>query len=389
LKTYRTFAVILFLIAAAISVRSNAQTADQIYKEFAKGYHSNDGVTLPFYLFVPANYDSTQKYPLVFCLHGAGERGDDSTAVERNSMATVWAMDSNQAKWPCFILVPQCPSNGWWVYTSWTGPYLTYSVGTELMTALDILDSLTTKYSVDTNRIYITGLSMGGYGTWASIIEYPNKFAAAVPMSGAGDTSQVYRIKSVPIWDFHGALDNTVPVSGSRDMIHALEDAGDKVVFTNCDNGDCTGLPDNVIAEKIKDGAKLLYTEYEYGNHAIWNTAYYDPFLLPWVFSQSKANRINAVHGTAPIPDKISLWQNYPNPFNPTTRIGYQISSFGYVSLKVYDSLGRKVMVLVHGTQRAGNYSVILDGGKLSSGIYLVELRANGNDAMRKIALVK
>jgi len=372
------------MVCCLISYAGNAQTVSEIYRKFSKGYHSCDGTTIPFYFFIPANYDSSIKYPLVLCLHGSGERGDDSTAVEHNSMAIVWARDTNQSKWPCFILVPQCPASG-----SWTSWFVPYQVEPELLNALDVLDSLSAKCSVDTNRIYVTGLSMGGYGTWSLLIAYPNKFAAAVPMSGAGDTSKARIIKDIPIWDFHGALDGTVPVSGSRDMIHALARAGDKVVYTNCDNGDCTGLPDSVVAEDIKNGAKLLYTEYEYGTHTIWDTAYNDPFLLPWVFSQSKANRVNAVRNTGKIQEDLSLSQNYPNPFNPTTTVSYRLPDLSHVTLKVYDVLGREVMTMVDEKQTVGNHYVTLDGSKLSSGAYLMVLRANGSFAVRKILLVK
>lgn len=389
----RSLVVVLFLIGILIPVETKSQTADEIYRKFSKGYHTYQGLTLPFYLFVPSDYNSNTKYPLVLCLHGSGERGDDSTAVEKNSMATVWGRDTNQARHPCFILVPQCPINGSWVYLYGPGSYSTnvIPISKELLTVLDILDSLIGKYSVDTNRIYITGLSMGGFATWDLIVRFPDKFAAAVPMSGAGDTSKAALIKNIPIWDFHGALDNVVPVAGSRQMIHSLEEAGDGAVYTDCDNGNCTGLPDSTVADKIRNGAKLLYTEYQYGYHLIWDEAYNNPFLLPWVFSQSKANEVIAVRNANTNPEEMSLSQNYPNPFNPTTVISYQISSAagGQVTLKVYDILGREVKMLVDERQRAGNQSVTFDASKLPSGVYLVMLRTDGKYAVRKITLIK
>lgn len=389
MKESTKFVVIFFSIVLYYAVDGGAQTTDEIYRKFSKEYHSFGGVTLPFYFFRPAGYDSTKKYPLVFCLHGAGERGDDSTAVERNSMATVWVRDSNQAKWPCFVLVPQCPVNGWWVYTYLSGSSMNYQISPYLLNTVDILDSLSVRYSVDANRIYLTGLSMGGYGTWALLIGFPDRFAAAVPMSGAGDASKAALIKDIPIWDFHGALDNTVPVSGSRDMIHALENAGDEVVYTDCINGDCTGLPDSVVAEKVHGGAKHLYTEYGYGTHAIWDTAYNEPLLLPWVFSQSKANRPSGLCERKNIPEEFTLLQNYPNPFNPTTTINYRLASVSGVDLRVHDILGRDVAILVNETQAAGDHEVVLDASGLASGVYLVVLRANGKSAVQKICLMK
>jgi enterochelin esterase-like enzyme len=268
----------------------HAQSVDQIFSKFIKRYHTYQSITLPYYLFVPANYDPRTKYPLVLCLHGAGEKGDNPSAVKNNSMAIVWARDTNQTKWPCFILVPQCPIAGSWVYLPGPGSYSSDVIPTspDLSAVNDIVDSLLVEYSIDPDRLYVTGLSMGGFATWDLIVRFPNKFAAAIPMSGAGDTSKAALIKHVPIWDFHGAMDNVVPVSGSREMISALERAGVPAVYTQCDNGDCTGLPDSVVADRIKSGRTLFYTEYQYGYHSIWDQAYNTAFLLPWTFSQSK-----------------------------------------------------------------------------------------------------
>ena len=241
-----------------------------------------------------------------------------------------------------------------------------------------LLDSLLINSSVDTNRLYITGLSMGGYGTWSMIAQFPDKFAAAVPMSGGGDSSNAALIKHIPIWDFHGALDATVPVINSREMIAALEHAGDTVVYTNCHNGNCTGLSDSVIADKIKNGAKLLYTEYEYGGHSIWDQAYNNIFLLPWTFSQSK---IQTSTGTdqekfnSP-PKKPSLLQNFPNPFNPSTTFSFDLSKSSFVSLKVFDLIGREVATIVFEELSAGNYSRTWNAEKLPSGVYFYRLSA-------------
>lgn len=240
-------------------------------------------------------------YPLVLCLHGAGERGDNDDAVKMNGMATVWAMDSNQAQWPCFIVVPQCPAGKQWVNSLWyVGSYLVDNVpiSNELLTVNNILDSLIREFPIDTNQVYITGLSMGGFGTWDMIIRYPNRFAAAVPLCGAGDTTKADVINRIPIWVFHGEKDNSVPVKGSREMIAALEKTGRTVVYTNCKNGDCTGITDSELADKIKAGANLLYSEYKDVGHSVWTYAYANPFLLPWVFSQNKSRAENDVKST-------------------------------------------------------------------------------------------
>jgi dienelactone hydrolase len=297
-------------------------------------------------------------------------------------MAVVWARDSNQTRWPCFILVPQCPAGQWWTYTNIE------------LNVIDFLDSLLTASSIDTNRLYITGLSMGGYGTWDMIARYPARFAAAVPMSGGGNSSQASLIKDIPIWNFHGAQDGTVSVTESRNMITALENAGDTIVYTNCHNGDCTGLTDSIIAEKIEDGAKHLYTEYQYGGHAIWDEAYNYIYLLPWVFSQSKTNGIvvSAKESPSSIPEEYFLSQNYPNPFNSSTIIRYKIpnTATGYTaSILVYDLLGRSIATLVNEQKSAGNHQVQWNAADIPSGIYFYRLEVGGFREAKKLILVK
>jgi len=311
-------------------------------------------------------------------LHGSGERGDDSSAVKKNSMAIVWARDSNQTRWPCFIIVPQCPSTGWWTNSN------------IMLTVNDILDSLLIEFSIDIDRLYITGLSMGGYGTWDAIVRFPNKFAAAIPMSGGGDSSKAKFIKQVPIWNFHGALDATVPVKNSRDMMTALENAGATIVYTNCHNGNCTGLPDSVIADTLKNGAKLIYTEYQNGGHVIWDTAYNNVFLLPWVFSQSKTHTagIEKVNFSS-LPKEIILAQNYPNPFNPSTTIKYQVLRKSNVRLEVFNILGQHIATLVDAEQQAGSYLVPFDAKALSSGIYFYRIDIGTNVKSCEMMLIR
>ena len=356
-----------------------AQTVDEIYQKFNKGYHTYENLTLPYHIFVPENYDAQQSYPLILCLHGAGERGDDSLAVRKNSMATVWARDSIQSRWPNFILVPQCPQ-----YWSWTSTDI-------MLTVNDLLDSLLGVFSVDTNRIYITGLSLGGNGTWGYIACYPHKYAAAVPVCGWGDTLTAPAIKHVPVWAFHGALDGVVPVSGTRTMISALEKEGLTAVYTDCKQGDCTGLPDSTIAAEINNGATLLYTEYETGGHSVWDQAYNDPLLLPWVFAQSKTNHPAAINeeNFAAVPGDFNLVQNYPNPFNSSTTIKFQIPNSNFVTLEVYNLLGQKVITLVNEHLNTGTHTVIWNATDLASGVYLECLRVGKYAATRKLILLR
>lgn len=379
MKTKISISFFLIFLYLVFAENIYAQSVDEIFNKFIKRYHTYQGTTLPYYIFVPAVYDPHIQYPLVLCLHGIGENGDNPSAVKKNSMATVWARDSNQTRWSCFILVPQCPSNGWWTNSN-------------IMLAVNnILDSLMVEFSVDTNRLYVTGLSMGGYGTWDAIVRFPNKFAAAVPMSGGGDPSKAALIKYTPIWNFHGALDATVPVTESRKMITALENAGSTVIYTDCHNGDCTGLPDSVIAGTIKNGAKQLYTEYKYGNHLIWDQAYNSVFLLPWVFSQSKVQAPTGVgeENSNSLPTESSLSQNYPNPFNPLTTIGFTLREKSHVVLKVYDLLGREVATLVDEWLSTGNYTRVWNAASMPSGVYFYRMQAGSLIETKKLVLLR
>ena len=356
-----------------------AQSVDEIFNKFIKNYHTYQGTTLPYYLFVPASYNPQTHYPLVLCLHGSGERGDNPSAVKNNSMATVWARDSNQTRWPCFILVPQCPSNGWWTYSNIE------------QAVIDILDSLQLGFSIDTNRLYITGLSMGGYGTWDLLVRYPTKFAAAVPMSGGGDPSMAASFKHIPIWNFHGAQDATVSVTYSRAMMTALENAGDTIVYTNCHNGDCTGLSDSAIADRINHHVKLLYTEYQYGGHGIWDQAYNTVFLLPWVFAQSKAHVPTGTEreNFNELPKKSKLFQNFPNPFNPSTEIIFSVEAYSQTSLRVYDLLGREVAMLMNEKKSAGTYKVSWNAAAIPSGIYFYRLQTGSYIETKKLIVLR
>jgi pimeloyl-ACP methyl ester carboxylesterase len=382
MKVFSRLIITILITSGFISGSIHAQSVDEIFNKFTKRYHTFQGTTLPYYIFVPAAYDPQIEYPLVLCLHGAGEVGDNPSAVKKNSMATVWARDSNQLRWPCFILVPQCPSGGWW-----TTPNIISTVNA-------IMDSLQTEFSIDTNRIYVTGLSIGGYGTWDLLVRFPNKFAAAVPVCGWGDPSKVALFKHIPIWNFHGALDATVTVTYSRAMMTALELEGKTVVYTQCHNGDCNGLPDSVLADTLMHGAKLLYTEYGSGGHSIWDQAYNNVFLLPWIFSQSKLNTPAGIEmeGYSSLPKKFSLSQNYPNPFNPSTTIEYQIPNVGtqnFVSLRVYDILGREVATLVNEQKPAGAYNVQWNAKDLTSGVYFYRLEAGSYNETKKLILLR
>jgi predicted peptidase len=181
-----------------------------------------------------------------------GERGSDNVQ-HLKYISTPFLNEKNRTEFPCFLVVPQCPAKETWTYPNW------YKEPQEpIATVMKLIDSLSNLPSVDNTRIYITGLSMGGFGTWYLLTRYPDKFAAAVPICGGGDWSQVDKFKHVPIWTFHGAKDETVHPDQTRKMIEALK----------------------------KAGGKPKYTEYKKAAHDSWTPAYNEPALFPWLFRQ-------------------------------------------------------------------------------------------------------
>jgi len=242
------------------TVFTNAQT-------FAYKTHTNTSIasySMPYRLFIPDGYNANTSYPLVLFLHGAGERGTDNNAPLNGSRgASLWAETANQASHPCFVLAPQCPADKQWVNTNWyLGSYSITNVpiSTELKMVKDIIETLETQYNIDASRLYITGLSMGGYGTWDFILRYPTLFKAAVPICGAGDPSKASLIGTLPLRVFHSSDDPTVPVSGSRSMVDAIN-----------------ALGPNTRTE--------FYTEYTDQGHYSWINAYNTTDLVSWLFT--------------------------------------------------------------------------------------------------------
>ncbi|HYJ11474.1 MAG TPA: prolyl oligopeptidase family serine peptidase [Polyangiaceae bacterium] len=252
-------------VASLCLVQAGLAPAQELVSGFeARSLQGTKGVTLQYRLFKVSNPTPGMKYPLILFLHGAGERGDDNTAqLTANQGATVWASDAHQAEHPAYVIAPQCPADQQWVDTDWTlGSYSTTNipVSDELATALEIADEVAMEFETDPARHYITGLSMGGYGTWDAIIRNPARFAAALPVCGAGDPSKVDLIKDLRLWVAHGDADSVVPVSGSRDMVAALEAAGSAVE----------------------------YSEYAGVDHDSWSQTYANEDIVNWLFTNQR-----------------------------------------------------------------------------------------------------
>lgn len=214
---------------------------------------NSEGDTMRYRLMMPLNYDSTKRYPVVVCLHGSSGSGHDNIKQIVTCLPAVWlSNEENRIKYPAILFVPQCPER-----MTWGGLKGAPSVGALVMETLRALES---KQPIDTTRRYIAGNSMGGYGTWVLTAEFPELFAAAIPICGGGDPSTASQLVNLPIWAFHGEKDMNVPVSGSREVIEAIKTAG--------------GDP--------------IYTEFPGKAHDITREVMSTPGLLDWLFAQSK-----------------------------------------------------------------------------------------------------
>jgi len=252
--------------AAATAALAQAGGLDDLkglYK--AREFSGKDGGKLLVRLMQPKDYDAKQKYPLVLVLHGAGGRGDDNWGQIKDQPLPFQqlASDEMRAKHPCFVVAPQCPRGKQWVNWPWgKGSYSQDAVvvSPELKRTLEVLDAVVKEFSIDGDRVVVTGLSMGGYGCWDIILREPTRFAAAVPICGAGDPSRAATVQHVAVWAFHGDKDGVVPVRGSREMVAALRKAG--------------GEP--------------RYHELPGVGHFAWIPAYKTPGLWDWVFAQRR-----------------------------------------------------------------------------------------------------
>ena len=175
-------------------------------------------VSLKYHIYFPNNYhDSDTKFPLVLFLHGAGERGDDLRLVEKHGIPK---MINNGINFPFITVAPQCPKFQYW------------SEPVNVKTLLLLVEEIIKKNKVDIDRIYATGLSMGGYGTLAIAKERPDLFSAIIPVCGGLDTTDIERLKDIPIWLFHGAEDKVVPVENSELIYDLLKPINPEIKIT-------------------------------------------------------------------------------------------------------------------------------------------------------------
>jgi predicted peptidase len=217
------------------------------------------GLSMPYRLFVPAADVRVVPLPAVVYLHGSGGAGKDnlSQISGGNTSGThLWTSEQVQPAHPSFVVVPQLPTGDRW---NAPGPELApYGA-----LVVELLASLSQEFSIDQDRVYLVGQSLGGYGTWDVISKRPNLFAAAVPLCGGGDPARITAARGVAIWAFHGARDDIVPVTNSREMVAALRAVGSPV----------------------------KYTEYTDIGHAVWTVAFAERDLPDWLFAQRRGGR--------------------------------------------------------------------------------------------------
>jgi predicted peptidase len=204
-----------------------------------------DDKQISYLLYLPTNFNPTTKVPLMLFLHGRGEsQGPLSVVAKWGPPARV----EHGYDYPFVIASPQCPTNESWPQDGQQ----------KLLVAL--LDHLEKSFPIDTDRIYLTGLSMGGYGSWRLATAYPERFAAVVPVCGAGNPGDAGRLKNLPIWVFHGTEDKAVPFKSSRDMVEAIEKSG---------------------------GTNVWFTSLEHIGHNSWEATYATPELYEWLAKQT------------------------------------------------------------------------------------------------------
>ncbi len=237
---------VAFLSVSIFSACSADLTKDDNARLQPKKMESKfqQNVSINYLLYLPKNYNTGEKFPFMLFLHGAGERGNDLEMLKKHGPPRLIAEGKD---FPFIIVSPQCPPGIRW----------------KTNTLIALIDEIIKNYNVDEDRIYVTGLSMGGYGTWKLANEIPERLAAVIPICGWGDPWTICEIGDLPVWAFHGEKDNVVPVQRSKDLVDALKRCNANVNFT-------------------------IYPDAE---HDSWTKTYDNPQIYEWLLKQNKSNR--------------------------------------------------------------------------------------------------
>ena len=248
-------------LAVVALLAAGLMGCDRVYQ--AKSFHakSSNGreINLPYRLMVPESLESGKRYPLVLFLHGAGQRGSDNS-LQLESLPTWLASGENRRRYPCFVLAPQCPDDMTWSDLLRNDSRLFADMTPSLEAVVDLLNAVIKHNPVDPARVYLTGLSMGGYGSWELAERMPERFAAVAPICGGGDETKADRL-ALP----HLGLARRCRHGGACGAL-AADDRGHRAA-----------------------GGKPKYTELPGVGHDSWTPAYHGPDnLLAWLFAQTK-----------------------------------------------------------------------------------------------------
>lgn len=261
MKTTTSIAMFVAILLGGLAM--GEQAGDKFPGFQAKEYKNADGKVLLYRMLPPENYDANQKYPLLVFLHGMGERGSDNGRQLINGVAE-FLLAARKAH-PCFVIAPQCPQTSTWAnFRRAIDPNVKDTgLAEPTMLVVELIAAMQKEYSLDANRVYVGGLSMGGFGSWDLLAKKPELFAAAFPICGGGDASKAPAIATVPVWAFHGEDDKTVKLILSTRMVDAVKAAG--------------------------GWARL--TTYPKVGHNSWINAFAEPGLIDWIFSQKRGAR--------------------------------------------------------------------------------------------------
>ncbi len=232
----------VFAFAALASVPSRATCADKPGVQQTARLDTQVKVQMGYLLYLPKDYEKQASWPLLLFLHGGGERGNDLDLVKVHGPPKLIAAGK---EFPFIVVSPQCPKDRWW----------------EPIELVALLDEIGRKYKVDADRIYVTGLSMGGFGTWRLAAFAPHRFAAIAPICGGGETYWTKQLAHLPTWAFHGAKDEGVPLERSTAMVDALK----------------------------KEGGNPKLTVYPDAGHDSWTETYNNPEFYEWLLTQKRA----------------------------------------------------------------------------------------------------
>ena len=255
------FLLLLLALMAGTYLQAQEQLTD--ISLFEAHHHIEGNDTLPYRLCRSEKADTKAKaLPLVIFLHGAGERGNDN-CMQLKHCINYFLEDTVTSRYPFLLMVPQCPNDRRWVNTDWSLLEHTMdSVPTiELSCVMTVVDSLINCGAVDASRVYLAGISMGGFGVWDALQRWPDRFAAAIAICGGGDPAYAHAMKNIPVYIFHGMRDETVMPLRSLQMYKALKDVGNEEA--------------------------VLVTYPELG-HGCWDEAFSTPGLFKWLFEKKK-----------------------------------------------------------------------------------------------------